>query len=453
MNTRSIHFRLIMWYSSLILLVAVVFASYIYKSLETHLYNEMEQRLKRRAGQIAENILPQTYQKPVVIAKQIESVYSPEASNRFIRILRADNSILYVSGQPKDKSFDPENINHNNMIIVSTKANINGNLFTIEMGSPTEDIKTALHGLLLSLLFGLPFVVFLVSIGGYVLVNRALAPVEAIMATAEKISFGNLSNRLPVSNTGDVLEHLSVTLNQMLTRLDDAYQQASRFSADASHELRTPLAIMRCELESIVQEQELPDNLRERIGSVLEETERLSHIAENLLAISRLDGGEAKIEYKLFDFAALVKNTAEQISLLAENKAIKIKVVAPYPVHIYGDAAKLKQVVVNLLDNAIKYTQSGGNILLNIYAENNTAKLEVIDNGIGISAKDLPHIFERFYHTDKANSGGTGLGLLIVRAICQAHGGNIEIESSEGKGTICHVELPLAEKQEAVTYV
>lgn len=280
------------------------------------------------------------------------------------------------------------------------------------------------------------------------LVRRSLKPVEDMRSTAEQITFGNLSNRLPAAATGDELEYLSITLNQMLARLDDSYQQASRFSADASHELRTPLSIMRGELESLIQrEAGLSEPLRERIGSVLEETERLSHIVESLFAISRLDAGEGRTEPVTFYLADMVDTTKDQMLLMAEEKNIKVMVEKTHNVRIKGNAARLKQVVVNILDNAIKYTPEDGTISIRIYSTHHKAILEIKDNGIGIPADALPHVFERFYRADKVRSreqGGAGLGLAIVRSICQAHGGAVEIESTENQGTTCRVELPLA---------
>lgn len=465
MNIRSIYFRLILWYSSLVVLLALVFAAYLYRGLEVRLYAQMEHTLARRVHQIAYDILPQNANAPGVFARQIEDVYSPEANNRFIRVLEQGGSVLYCSGKPKDGGFNPLTIPQSDahvlqrrivptergshMLVVAVPSQVQGRHFLVEMGFSTNDVKATLDGLLAILLFGLPAVILIISIGGYMLVRRTLRPVENMRATAEQITFGNLNNRLPVAGTGDELEHLAVTLNQMLGRLHDAYQQASRFSADASHELSTPLAIMRGELESIAQDAALPEVFHERIGSVLEETERLSRIAENLLAISRLDAGEAKIAHKLFDLAALVNGTIEQMALLAEEKHIHLTVKVEAPVELYGDRAKIKQVLVNLLDNAIKYTQAGGSIMIHAYAQQGRALLEIIDNGIGIPAAELPYIFERFYRADKVRSrqmGGTGLGLSIVRAICQAHGGTIEITSTEGKGSTCRVELPLVEE-------
>jgi heavy metal sensor kinase len=466
MNTRSLYFRLILWYSVLVILISLAFGAYTYHGVQSRLYGELEQTFTRRAHQIADNILVYVHEKSSAeIASQIRSVYSPSANNRFIRILRDDRSILYISMPPKDGLFTPsaiaipeslesstkiESIAGNTpMLIVNVPVTTAGESFLIEMGAPTDELERTLHGLVVTLLSGLPFMIIIVSAGGYLLVRRALKPVENIRATAEQITFGNLSNRLPVVATGDALEHLSVTLNQMLVRLEDAYLQASRFSADASHELRTPLTIIRGELESLIQtESGLPEHLQERIGGMLEETERLSHIAESLFTISRLDGGEAKAKHITFELAELTKATTEQMSLLAEEKSIVLMVKTGEPVFIKGDPARLKQVIVNLLDNAIKYTPANGNITIDVSNIEHKAKLTFTDNGMGIPADALPHIFERFYRADKVRSreqGGAGLGLAIVHSICQAHGGIIEVESTENKGTTFRVILPSVE--------
>ncbi len=246
--------------------------------------------------------------------------------------------------------------------------------------------------------------------------------------------------------TGDELERLSVALNRMIERLDDAFQHINRFSADASHELRTPLTILQLELEEIVQGHRLTSALADQIGSALEETHRMSHIVESLLAISRLDAGEVKMEKAPLDLGELATSTAEQMKLLAEEKGILFRNDVAPNVVVRGDRARLQQVVVNFVANAIKYTLEGGTVQVTVRTENEFAILEVSDNGIGISAQALPHIFERFYRADKArsrNSGGAGLGLAIVKAICAAHGAEISVSSQEGLGSSFKVELPL----------
>jgi heavy metal sensor kinase len=303
----------------------------------------------------------------------------------------------------------------------------------------------------LFLAIGLP-VVTLVAVGsGYFLVKRALRPVDQIVASAEQISSHNLSERLPAAQTGDELERLSVALNRMIERLDHAFQYSRRFVADASHELRTPMTVLQGELESLVQEPRLDAEWRERLGSVLEEIERLVNIVEGLFAISRLDAGEAQVEWVKFDLAQLAASTVDQMSLLGEDKQIQLSCNGSKGVWVEGDRSRMKQVVVNLLDNAIKYTSEGGAVTLRVTAQNGQAVLEVADNGIGIPTEALPRVFERFYRVDKARSrkqGGAGLGLSIVKSICTAHHGRVEAFSTPGKGSTFRVELPLTKTDE-----
>jgi signal transduction histidine kinase len=234
----------------------------------------------------------------------------------------------------------------------------------------------------------------------------------------------------------------------MISRLEDAVHNSKRFLADASHELRTPLTVLRGELENVAQNGRLEEDTRETLGSMLEEVERLAKIVEGLFALSRLDAGEAQAEWVPFDLAELAATTADQMSLLAEDKGISVSCEAKQGITVEGDRARLKQVVVNLLDNAIKYTPNGGAIHLGVTRKNGHAVLDVTDNGIGIPAEALPHVFERFFRVDKARSrdeGGAGLGLSIVKSICTAHGAAVEVESTPGRGSHFRIKLPLAE--------
>lgn len=275
----------------------------------------------------------------------------------------------------------------------------------------------------------------------------ALRPVDRMARKAELITQHNLSERLPVVRTGDELERLAESLNHMIIRLEDAFSNSKRFVADASHELRTPLTILRGELENLAQDPRISPELADRLGSLLEETERLSKIVEGLFALSRLDAGEAQVEWVQFDLAALASATAEQMSLLAEDKKITVTREIEQPVLVEGDRARLKQVVVNLLDNAITYTSEGGEIWIKVRADDGHAVLEVADTGIGIPADALPRVFDRFFRVDESRSrysDGAGLGLAIVKSICNANGGEIEVESRVGRGSSFRVKLPLA---------
>jgi signal transduction histidine kinase len=204
---------------------------------------------------------------------------------------------------------------------------------------------------------------------------------------------------------------------------------------------------MQAELEAMIEGTENKPEIRDLAGSVLEEVERLRKIVEGLFALSRLDAGEALERLAPFDLAELATTTADQMCLLAEDKNISITCYSPERVIVEGDRARLKQVTVNLLDNAIKYTASGGKIEVRVKALGNHAVLEVSDNGMGIPSEAMPHVFERFFRVDKARSrelGGAGLGLSIVKSICTAHAGEVRVQSKEGEGSRFVVELPLA---------
>lgn len=468
MTLRSIQARLTLWYTLLIVIVTAGFGAYTYASIDRALYKEMQGMLAQRLMHMRTDVLGDiSSYTPLSLKRKIAEVYSPEENERFIRISKPDGTVLYLSGIPHGKAFDPARIpfeqgyasditerdqrlrEDNHLLMVGSIASIDGVSYVLEMGASTKPIVLALHKLVVTLLIGLPVLVVVAAIGGSVLIRRALQPVEDMRATAQQISFSNIRQRLPATETGDAIEHLAQTLNQMLERLDRAYQQASRFSADASHELRTPLTVMRSELENIMQDPHMPVSYCKRLGSILEETEWLSQIVDGLFSIARLDAGEANIKQEIVDLSHLVRSTLEQMQLLADEKKISISVEGVESVPVMGDTVRLQQVIVNLLDNAIKYTMAGGMIALSVSISDSVARLVVRDNGIGIAAEALPHIFERFYRADKAKAEaipGTGLGLSIVQAICQAHGGSIGVTSVEGSGATFTVELPLYTK-------
>ncbi len=470
MNPRSIRFRLTLWHAALLMLVFVLLGGLMFTRLRSYLEDNLRETQSRRARQIAETLLMNVGQagEPFV-AGEIKSLYAPESTDRFIRVTRRDGGVIYVSGPPNDQSFDPADVpaavptaerefarkqiqpdGHSLLIAAVRVTASNGGSYLVEVGASTLSIETLLHRLLWLLAMGLPVVVLVAAGGGYFLVQRALRPVEKIAGKAELITQHNLSERLPVSRSGDEIERLSVSLNHMITRLDDAFQNSKRFVADASHELRTPLTVLRAELEHLAEDSQLSAEHRDRLGSLLEETERLSKIVERLLALSRLDAGDAQTEWVTFDLGELAVTTADQMALLAEDKKIFLTRTAAAGVPVEGDRLRLREVVVNLLDNAIKYTPAGGAIHLKVEANNGQAVLEVADTGIGIPAAAAPHVFERFFRVDKSRSrdeGGAGLGLAIVKSICAAHDAEVRVESVPGKGSRFYVTLPLAVKK------
>jgi heavy metal sensor kinase len=469
-NTRSLRFRITAWYAGLLAGALLIFGVSVYLGLERYLYWNLQRTLGSDCRTIGTQLLTQhPFKRRDWLETEINEAYAPEVNGHFIRVVEAGVGVLYVSGAPKDGAFDPAKVplpkgdekNRPRKVRLAGKQQLlidtqqfttpDGSKFVVESGLPYQQIEVVLHGLLVTFAIYMPFIISLAVVSGYWLMRRSLQPVDEITKRAEGITSTNLSERLPVIRTGDELERLSVSLNRMIERLDQAFQHINRFSADASHELRTPLTILQLELEGIAQSHRLNPSLTDQIGSALEETHRMSHIVENLLAISRLDAGEVKMDKTRLDLGQLAASTAEQMRLLAEEKLILFRSNVATNIYVEGDRSRLQQVIVNLVANAIKYTQEGGEVEVNVRADRGTAVLEVSDNGVGISAHALGHVFERFYRADKArsrNSGGAGLGLAIVKAICTAHGAEIKVSSEEGHGSRFTVELPLLDVPE-----
>jgi heavy metal sensor kinase len=443
MNTRSLKFQLIASYAGLLTAGFALLGVVSYFALQSSLVGALKENQLRRARQISQLLQEEIERKGEArFGEEIEARYAPALNNRFVRVTGRDGVVLYLSQAPKDQEVDPaalrpaiwsaqpessrqEQLPGRRKILITAHVlqAPPGKSYLVETGAPMDEVQADLRKWLMFLFAMLAVVGTTALGGGYILVKRALLPVDRVAASAERISSQNLSERLPVAQTGDELQRLSVALNHMIERLEAAFQYSRRFVADASHELRTPLTVLRGELESLVQKPQLTADWHERVGSALEEVERLTHIVEGLFAISRLDAGEAAAEWVRFDLAKLATSTAEQMTLLAEDKNISVTCTATDDIWVEGDRARMKQVVVNLLDNAIKYTGKGGVVNINVGTRNGKAVLEVADNGIGIPPAALPRVFERFFRVDPARSreqAGAGLGLSIVKSICTA---------------------------------
>jgi heavy metal sensor kinase len=466
MKVRSLRFRLASFYAALIASSFVLLGLSMLFGAKHLLEAQLREASARRARLIAQDLLSQikTRGRDYVI-EEIKARFSPEATGRFIRVSSAaDGVVLYRSGRPDDQSFDPASIpalsappaapgsrivaqpnGHSVLVGAAPCRASDGQLYVVEVGASTGPIRDILREFLITLLAGFAAAIAISIAGGWLLIRRALAPVEQMARSAEQISFQNPSLRLPNSPTGDELDRLSLSLNRMLARLEDSYQQTKRFSADASHELRTPLAIMRGELENLAQSPGLDARSRDTLGSFLEEVDRLAKIVENLLALARLDAGDGKSAWESVDLAGLAVSTAEQMCVLALDKGIAIECHAPEPVFVEGDRFRLKQVVVNLLDNAIKFTPRGGKVDLTCESSNGSVLLEVADNGIGIPDDCLARVFDRFYRVDKSrsrNQGGAGIGLSIVKSIVAAHDGTVDALHNQPAGCRFVARLP-----------
>ncbi len=464
MKARTLRSRLTLWYAVLLGAGFTLSAITIFFGMAGYMEQAMRSSLNDEARGIGDNFLARQDSRGEAFTLSEVNDYAPELKGRFVRIARPDGTVLFRSKDPRDGSFNPSEVptvvsplnspvesatagrGSHRIVMQRLLYKAPDHSYIIEIGGSYWPVARVLHGLILIFIVGMPVVIAVAAAGGYVIMRQGLAPINAITEQAERISSHTIAQRLPVPHTGDELESLSLSLNRMIMRLEAAFEHINRFSADVSHELRTPLAIVRGELEGIVRQRQLPREVADGIGSTLEEVERLTKIIDQLLVISRLDAGET-LPRQQVELGPLVVSTVDQMRLLAEEKSIRIAENIAPGIHVTGDPLRLRQVVVNLLDNAIKYTPENGRIEVQVTTAGSFAQVGVFDSGIGISAESLPHIFERFYRTDKArnrNSGGAGLGLSIVKAICSAHGGEVKVQSAEGRGSRFEVELPLA---------
>ena len=467
MNRNSLRARVTAFYVGMLALALIFFSIAVYAGVRTYLTKSLERSLITTAHSIeADYLTPLESKGQAWFLAEMSESYPPGISDPFVRVFTA-GKVLYDSGDMRDPLVRISDLPHPTdatrlndfhrgrsstgqplMIYTMGYTSPRGALILVEAGANMEPLFELLHSLFLILLIATPGILLIAALGGHMLMARPLRPVVALTEQAEQVGRNQLGERLSIIPTGDELERLSLALNRMIERLEEALAHNQRFSADASHELRTPLTIIRGELEALLQMPGLPAQALDGLGSALEEGDRMSRIVHSLMTISRLDGGGEIMEMEPVDLATVVHVTLEHMSLLAEEKSISVTCKAKESIYVSGDVMRLKQVVVNLVDNAIKHTPVGGSGMVDLYDERQRAVLVVSDTGIGIPAAALPAVFERFSRTDQARtrvSGGTGLGLAIVKAICGGHGGTVSIESVEGKSTTLRVELPLLE--------
>ena len=324
---------------------------------------------------------------------------------------------------------------------------IGGRRYTVEAASPLRDLEQGLAQAVRMLLTTFPLVMLLASGGGYWLSRRALAPVDEITRAARSITADSLERRLTVPKTGDELERLSDTLNEMIGRLETAFKKVSRFTSDASHELRTPLAVMKTTAEVALRSREPALDGPDALERIILEIDRTSHLVENLLLIARADSGTAPLSRRPVDLVEAVGDACAEASVLARMKGVDLAALLPEgPIWVTGDAHSLRRLFLILIDNAIKYTSAGGKSEASVLSRGGFAVGTVTDSGVGIAEENLTHIFDRFYRVDRARSreqDGMGLGLAIGRWIAEAHGGRIFVESAVDRGSSFRVEIPL----------
>jgi len=314
----------------------------------------------------------------------------------------------------------------------------------VAMEASLDSIRHAQSRLRLGLLIGVPFSILIALIGGWALASGALAPVEQLRRTAQSITATDLSRRIGLRRN-DELGRLSATLDDMIDRLDGAFREQRQLTADVSHELRTPLSVIQGQASLALRRTRSPEEYAKVLRSIQEETERMSRIVSDLLLLARAESGQEILEHDPIRLDLIAKWAVEHLGSIAESKRITVSTNI-HPVMIEGDADRIRQLTLNLLDNAFKYTDEGGAVSVGVGVVGGEARLRITDSGEGIPADVLPHIFQRFYRVDRSRSrgqGGSGLGLAIVHWIASAHGGSVDVVSRPGEGSTFTFRMPI----------
>jgi len=460
MRRLSIGLRLTLWYLTIFALAQLAFGGGMWFLLRHHLYDLVDNGLK---GQIEdlENCMA-AQDKDATVAKlqeEVSEVYLLEHSGDYLELSAENGALIYRSSSlqthPVRLSAEPgnrpvfENLGLAGRPFRFTRQTLaaNGHVYTATTGVPIQDVVETLDLFRSYLLMFAPVVLLVAAGGGYWLSRRALAPVDALVRSARDIGGSNLSSRLQKLDTGDELQRLSDTLNEMLQRIESAFLRVREFTADASHELRTPISLIRTEAELALRRSRKETEYRESLDHILLEAERTTRLIEQLLALARADSGRETLQMQAVDLGLTLRDVAESWQQVASVRNLEFsRSIDGSDSLVLGDETLLQRLADILLDNAFKYTPSPGSVHLSFERRGDNAVIAVRDSGVGIAEQDQSRIFERFYRGDKARSraqGGTGLGLSIAQWIVLQHRGTITVESRPGSGTIFRVELPL----------
>ncbi len=324
-----------------------------------------------------------------------------------------------------------------------------GRAYLLQIGINRTSLDAALKQFLLIAIFLAPAGLAVASAAGWWMAGRALRPIRVLTQAAMEIGISGLDRRLPLSGTRDELDRLSATFNDMFARLAKAIGEMKQFTASISHELRTPISVLQGEAEVMLLQEHSVEEYRRLLASHLEEYAKLTRLINRLLTLARAEAGEIQLHLATIDLAQLAGYLVEQFDLVASSKQVTLSIKTKDQALIKADREWLERAILNLLDNAIKYTSEGGNVTVSVEKRGLEQMLEIRDTGIGIAPDELPHIFERFYRADPSRSSqheGTGLGLSLVQWIISQHRGRIEVQSELGKGSRFAVWLPAEHK-------
>jgi heavy metal sensor kinase len=455
----SISLRLTIWFGGIFFLGWMLSGAVMWLNLKSTLKNERYLTLSRRVDRL-QQLLNKSQDEDEEDRNHDFSDFARATGGGLAEIFRADGQRAYPSPSaaarafpwPSQRSGDSERFLHTNSggipyWVLVRPYSVGGKSLFLLTAAPETGNLVVLQNFLIGLLASAPILFLISSAGGYLMSRKALKPVDRITATARSISIRNLSERLPVTKTGDELQRLAETCNAMLQRLESAVSQIKQFTADASHELRGPLSFTRTVAEVALRNPHADPESRSALQDIVEESAKASELLEGMLTLARADSNSFDAALEQVDMVAVVQEACGMAGPLAAKRTLALSVIAGpgSPICVLGDFPSLRRLVWILLDNALKYTPAPGMVEVNLSVVSKHAVLLVKDSGIGIAQNDLPHVFDRFYRADPSRSQveGSGLGLAIAKWIAEMHQADLSVTSTEREGTTFRLTVPL----------
>ncbi len=457
----SIRTRVLLWFMSALFFILLASSLSFYFFMHNFLYTNAEKQIRDKNFAVGGWI---DFQNKDIDA-QINDYIGSQEANIFVQITDLKGNLIGKTNDLTEKLPLPDSLaqtvykmddviishykspKYGDMLIANGTAVNNGQIIGfVQVGIQDIEITKILNRVIIWIAISIPLLLILSLLIGRLLTKKLIAPFALITQSAKTISADEISEkRLPIINPADELGKLTITINDLLDRLDAAISSQQQFVSNAAHELRTPLAIMQTEIEVALKSAEKKDEYKEILESNLEEVQRLSHLSEHLLALTRLDANSETIAKEKFDITELSLTVVDRFSKLLSDKQISCLIKNEKPVFIDANKLYMEHILSNLIDNSIKYSTNKTQINIDVHQDSSRTIISISDEGNGIPKEDIPFIFNRFYRVDKSRTGktrGSGLGLSIVKSIIDMHAGDIKVESELGKGTSIKIILP-----------
>jgi heavy metal sensor kinase len=459
MAYRSISLRLTVWFSSVFFAGLALFGAVMWLDLKDTLTSGRSKTLERRVDRLGDLLRETQFESPAPRARKFEA-FADATGGGLIEVFRTDGTRAVPSPTAAAQAFPWPRITPINrdrfaeVIFLGQPYRVLAHPISSGLGplvlcaaAPLEGNRTVLRAFSAGLLWAIPALLVISALGGYVLSRRALKPVDQITAATRSISLSNLSGRLPVPETRDELQRLSETYNAMLARLESAVSEIKRFTGDASHELRNPVSFVLTTAELALRNQQIDPASQRAFEQIVAECRKAGRLLKDMLTLARADAGNSRLAFELVDLVEVVKVVCQKARSLSDERGHTLTVTIEAGCHatVFGDYSSLNRLLWILLDNATKYTPAPGTIRVSMAANGEKVTVAVEDNGMGISAADLPHIFGRFFRADPSRSQveGSGLGLSIAAWIANVHQAALSVDSKENAGSVFKIAFPL----------